>query len=287
MFSIFINVSILNKPFFSIIIATFNSGHLIDNCLNSIITQKENEIEILISDGGSTDNTLSIIQSYAGSISHLRSSPDSGIYDAWNKVLPHVKGEWILFLGSDDRLYSNESLHMAKEKIITQNVKSNYVSFPLVLRDTNSDLLLIRTKKEIVSLLRKGKMGILHPSTLHNRNLFEEFGYFDSTFKIVGDLDFAIRTWESGISVFDSPILTIFALGGVSNNPKSRFLLYSEHKKVLKKHKYYARLPLLLTSKIMYDTIVFLRLEKLFMVRKIILENLSKFKLKVMKFLRN
>jgi glycosyltransferase involved in cell wall biosynthesis len=263
------------NTFFSIIIATFNSEKVIANCLNSIINQKEYDYEILISDGGSTDKTVSIIQSYADNITHFRTSPDNGIYDAWNKVLPYVQGQWILFIGSDDQLYSFDSLQLAKQQIISQKVKTNYVTFPLIMTDSNTKLLMNRTKKRIIGLFKTGRMGLLHGSTFHNRTMFDEFGYFDSSFKIVGDLDFSLRTWRSGITVFDTPILTIFAIGGVSSNPKSRQLHYHEHKKVLIKHKYYSSLMLLLTKNAVYEVLIFFNLGKLLQLRRMLLNNIS------------
>ena len=86
----------------SIIIATFNAELRLSRCLDSIISQKTEEIELLIIDGGSVDGTLKLIDSYKGCIDFVLTEKDNGIYDAWNKGIRQAKGEWIMFLGADD-----------------------------------------------------------------------------------------------------------------------------------------------------------------------------------------
>ena len=83
----------------SIIIATYNAGNTLNTCLTSIVEQKSSEIELLIIDGGSTDNTLDIAHSYGDKIDVLISEPDKGIYDAMNKGLQAVKGRLIKKIG--------------------------------------------------------------------------------------------------------------------------------------------------------------------------------------------
>lgn len=94
----------------SIIIATYNAGNTLNTCLTSIVEQKSSEIELLIIDGGSTDNTLDIAHSYGDKIDVLISEPDKGIYDAWNKGISYSTGHWIMFIGADDILVDNSLL---------------------------------------------------------------------------------------------------------------------------------------------------------------------------------
>ena len=61
-------------------------------------------MELLIADGGSRDGTRDIIERHADRLAWWVSEPDSGLYNAWNKAIPHAKGEWICFLGADDVL---------------------------------------------------------------------------------------------------------------------------------------------------------------------------------------
>ena len=90
--------------YISIVIATYNAGKTLCNCLNSIVTQLTDDVELVIIDGGSRDNTNSIIESYGSQIAYHISEPDKGIYDAWNKGVKKAKGDWIMFVGADDVL---------------------------------------------------------------------------------------------------------------------------------------------------------------------------------------
>ncbi len=93
-----------NKAIISVIIVTYNAAATLQQCLNSIFTQTYKAIEIIIIDGASTDRTKAILQENAQHISFWKSEPDKGIYDAMNKALKHVHGNWVYFLGADDEL---------------------------------------------------------------------------------------------------------------------------------------------------------------------------------------
>lgn len=92
------------EPKISIIIATYQAGEFLQECLNSIKKQRYQNLEIIIVDGASTDSTLSIINSNLTYITTYISEPDAGIYDAMNKGVLLASGDYILFLGADDTL---------------------------------------------------------------------------------------------------------------------------------------------------------------------------------------
>ena len=99
-------------PLFSIIIPTFNAGKTLSFCLDSVLIQSFQDFEILIIDAVSSDNTMSIVEEYAAANTAITwiSEKDKGIYDAMNKSISLAKGEWLYFLGSDDKLYDAEVL---------------------------------------------------------------------------------------------------------------------------------------------------------------------------------
>ena len=101
-----------NLPKISIITPTYNSEKSIESCILSVANQTYKNIEHLIIDGQSSDNTLGIVKNYAERFSHLRviSERDNGIYDAMNKGIDLAQGEWIYFLGSDDIFYDEHVL---------------------------------------------------------------------------------------------------------------------------------------------------------------------------------
>jgi glycosyltransferase involved in cell wall biosynthesis len=91
-------------PLLSIIIPTLNSGLSLRKAIGSILSQTLQDWELLVVDGGSSDNTLSIAQSYNDRRIRVIVGKDKGIYDAMNKGIANAYGEWLYFLGSDDYL---------------------------------------------------------------------------------------------------------------------------------------------------------------------------------------
>lgn len=87
------------KKIISIIIATYNAEKTLKRCLSSIISQKNDQLELLIIDGGSVDRTMDIVKDVSQSIDVIISEPDKGLYDAWNKALRLATGEWIMVFG--------------------------------------------------------------------------------------------------------------------------------------------------------------------------------------------
>ena len=94
----------------SIITITYNCEKTIVKCLDSMISQTYDNIEYIIVDGGSTDQTLKIVESYSKIIDKLISEPDEGIYDALNKGIRISTGDVIGFLHSDDVFANNKIL---------------------------------------------------------------------------------------------------------------------------------------------------------------------------------
>lgn len=92
------------KPVFSVIIVVFNAVKYIEEAILSVTSQKYKKVELIIIDGGSTDGTVDIIKKYDKDIGFWSSEPDKGIYDAMNKGVLIAKGDYLYFLGADDRL---------------------------------------------------------------------------------------------------------------------------------------------------------------------------------------
>ena len=96
-----------DSPIISLITCTKNSGKYLEECLKSIQNQTYKNIQHIIIDGDSTDDTSQIIEKYRDQIDVLISEKDKGIYDAFNKGMLHVKGDYFGFVNSDDILMPN------------------------------------------------------------------------------------------------------------------------------------------------------------------------------------
>lgn len=202
----------------SLIIATYNAGKTLEGCLRSIVKQITPDIELIIIDGASKDNTLKIINDYRQYISYFVSERDRGIYDAWNKGIKASHGKWIMFLGADDRLLKGSF------KVYLDFLSSHETSGIDIIcgkcRYTNSKGKLLGIKGEPYNYKKMRKyMDISHGSSLHNRKLFDEIGHFDISYKICADYDFLIRKPLKSLFI-DRPLIEM-ETGGMSFSTKA------------------------------------------------------------------
>jgi Glycosyltransferases involved in cell wall biogenesis len=95
---------------YSIITVNFNNAEQLEQTIISVIDQNYKDYEYIIIDGGSTDNSVSIIQKYSSNINYWISEKDKGIYNGMNKGIAVAKGDYCLFLNSGDTFYNNDVL---------------------------------------------------------------------------------------------------------------------------------------------------------------------------------
>lgn len=226
------------QPILSIIIATLNVDKTLEKCLKSIIQQTSiDKIEILVKDGGSKDKSIDIIKEYDKSIGYWSSSRDSGVYDAWNKLLPRVTGEWILFLGADDTLYNNSVI----SKILTFLDNSDsaidlaYGRVMLVSAEGEEILTLGKNWKKTSRCIYQ-KMCIPHQGIFHRKTLFDHYGYFSTDYRISSDYDFLRRVNQKNNIQHLDLIVSCMQVGGISSNPKNTFTRLKEINQINRNH---------------------------------------------------
>lgn len=198
----------------SIIIATYNAECYLQQCLDSIIPQKGEAIELIIIDGESTDGTINILNRNSDFIDKYISEPDNGIYDAWNKGMKLSTGRWIMFVGADDKIFPNTLLDYAE---FASKIPA-YIDL-ITAKSIIVDLSGRRIKKIGDSFIwskYKKNMNISHGTTLHNRNLFSEYGFFDTQYKICADYEMLMRKGNETKCVFFNKTIMEFKIGGAS-----------------------------------------------------------------------
>ncbi len=177
-------------PWLSIVVATWNAARTLERCLASIAAQTEQDLELLVADGGSTDGTVAILHRHSAQIAWWKSRRDGGIYDAWNQALAHARGRYICFLGADDAWASPMSVAAIRAAVCG-------IDYDLV--SSRGRVLDPGTGSESVfgEAWDYGRLGrrmvVCHPGLLHRRELFEHFGAFDTRYRIAGDLEFLLR----------------------------------------------------------------------------------------------
>lgn len=197
----------------SIIIATYNAEATLKRCLESIICQKTEEIELLIIDGYSKDQTLDIIKSYIKYVDMLISEPDKGIYDAWNKGINKASGQWIMFMGADDCLLSNALSKYLKFIETVDYKKIDYISATNEYVDNKGNVLMTLGEPYLWKKFKK-YMCVAHVASLHNAQLFKTVGLYDLRYKICGDYELLMRKKLN--SLFLNDIIAQMKMGGMS-----------------------------------------------------------------------
>ena len=228
-----------NSPaYLSIIIATLNVEKTLEKCLNSILQQTAiSKIEILVKDAESSDKTIDILKTYDRHIGYWETSYDSGVYDAWNKVLPKASGKWVLFLGADDTLFDNSTISNSIDilKEADSSIDIAYGKVRLVNQE-NEQIIdlgkgLDRTKKCI-----QEKMCIPHQGIFHKRSLFNAHGNFNTDYYISSDYDFIRRVIQENNIQYLDLIVSCMQVGGISSNPQNTFTRLIEIRQINRNH---------------------------------------------------
>ncbi len=235
----------------SVITATYNRDSTIVRALKSIKNQTYTDIQIIVIDGASQDNTLELANSVLGENDILKSEPDNGIYDALNKGLALAEGEIIAFLHSDD-LYFNDYVISNIVNVFSDN------SVDLVYGDTCffSELEVMKVKRRYRSNelternLAWGKMPA-HPAIFIRRRVYKEIGYFKTNYKIAADYEFMCRVirYSNLKSVYIPSIMVRMQLGGISTNGiRNTILLNKEVYKAIIDNEIYTNIFMLLSK---------------------------------------
>lgn len=165
----------------TVIVTTYNAAKDIETCLTSIIDRKLPSLQLIIKDGGSTDDTLRIIKKYEAYINVLISERDNGIYDAMNKALPHIKGKWVLFLGADDKLLPGFS------EMILQLKQTDTIYYGNCL--TREE-----TRGGAFSNYRLAKRNLCHQAILYPKAIFDKYTY-QTQYKVFADYALNMQCW--------------------------------------------------------------------------------------------
>lgn len=183
----------MKDPIISIIVPTYNSAGTLSECLESIVNQTYNYLEVLIMDGLSTDRTLDIARSFSERHKHIKifSEKDRGIYDAMNKGIRLAKGDWLYFMGSDDILYDRTVFsRIFKLKVVNIQVIYGNVIFKHSWK-------LYDKKFNWYKLLQK---NICHQAIFYKSIIFKQLGDYNLRYKMLADWEFNLR-WFNNPSI--------------------------------------------------------------------------------------
>ncbi|WP_461450341.1 glycosyltransferase family 2 protein [Mucilaginibacter sp.] len=165
--------AISQKGRITIIIVTYNAAGYLQSCLNSIYNQLYPAIDIVVIDGQSIDSTIEILRNNSLRLHFWQSEKDKGIYDAMNKALTHIAGEWVYFLGADDVLlpeFSEMAMQLTNPSAIYYgNVLANGIK-----------------RSGLISNYYMAKGGIYHQAIIYPKSVFDKYRY-NTKYKIAAD----------------------------------------------------------------------------------------------------
>ena len=179
-------------PTITIITATFNSAQTVKDTLISVGRQTFQDIEHIIIDGASTDNTLDIVAAYPH-VNTVISEKDNGIYDAMNKGIRLATGDVVGILNSDDIYAHNRVLESIARLFKDPNVQIVYADLQYVKADNLNKV--VRHWKSGEYSSQNFFYGWMppHPTFFVRRELFDECGLFDTSFKSAADYELMLR----------------------------------------------------------------------------------------------
>ncbi len=211
----------------TVITVAYNSASTIEATLASVACQTHPDVEHLVIDGGSTDETAQIVSRFRHSVSHFVSERDGGIYDAMNKGLAKATGHLVGFLNADDR-FADELALARIAAAATAHPSAVAVYGDLVYdssREPGKIVRYWRSGRFSRSRLRFGWMPP-HPTFYATRQHLREIGGFDTTLKIAADYEMMLRCLapRNAQAAYVPEVLVRMRLGGASNRSASAML---------------------------------------------------------------
>jgi glycosyltransferase involved in cell wall biosynthesis len=184
----------MNSPRISVVVPSYNQGRFLRQCLDSIVSQGYENLELIIIDGGSTDESVSIIKQYEAHIAYWQSEPDGGQSAAINIGMARASGEIIAWLNSDD-LYTADTLRIVADVVKEHPGHGLYIGNGLRLDERTG----IKTPfiQQHVALNRHALKGgidyIQQPSVFFARSAWNEVGGLNQSLNFCMDWDIFIR----------------------------------------------------------------------------------------------
>lgn len=215
----------------SIITISYNNAKGLLRTIESVVSQTYTDYEYIIIDGGSSDNSKQIIESFSDKITYWVSEPDKGVYNAMNKGIVVATGEYLHFLNSGDSYATSD--------VLERTFSKEYIE-PLLRGIQICDYGTHQVRWENlgnreVTLYDMFVNTLLHQATFIRRDMFDKYGNYDESLKIVSDWKFFFRTILGGEkTAFLNFDIVLFEMEGISTNKSHGERHLEERRRVIK-----------------------------------------------------
>lgn len=210
------------KPKVTVVTVCYNAAENLQKTMLSVKEQSYENLEYIIVDGGSKDESVDIIKQYGEVVCRWISEPDHGIYDAMNKGIGLASGDWIIFMNAGDVFYNNEVISKLAGKEYNPNTG-------IIYGDVELDF--GRPGKIIKSFAKFNTKDVVtelcHQSVMTNAKILKQIKY-DTSFKIMADLNSFRKIYDMGYGFEYVPMVisTFEVTSGISS--KKPFVLLNE-----------------------------------------------------------
>ena len=218
----------------SIITIVYNNENKIRNTIESVLSQQNIDLEYIIIDGASTDNTLNIIQEYIDRITIIVSEKDNGIYDAMNKGISRATGDIIGILNSDDIYYDENVLNIVSHNFNNKHVDVIYGDILYVDYENTNKVIRNWVSKPYFENFFDYANVPPHPSTFVRNSVYKLAGNYNSTYHNASDFDFLFRILKINKfqSIYINSYFVKMRIGGASNSSFKN--IYRQNKAIIK-----------------------------------------------------
>ena len=228
----------------SIITINYNNAEGLKKTLDSVAVQTCTDFEYIIVDGASSDGSVDVIREYEKNLttnllplaSHLKwtSEKDTGIYNAMNKGIKMAIGEYLLFLNSGDYLVDENVL----EKVFANDCLADILCARCNVSDKGKVVWTSNPPKK-VTFGTLYLVGLAHQSTFIRKSLFEQYGYYDESYRYNADIEFWYRSIiEHNASTQKIDVITTdYNLDGISSTENQTEKYKSEKERILAPYK--------------------------------------------------
>lgn len=207
------------KPLVSIITVTKNSAAHIEKTINSVLNQTFNNIEYIIIDGESNDDTLNIVRKYNDKIAYWLSEKDKNLYDAMNKGIKYCTGDIVGIVNSDDWL--ERDAVEAIVRVFLQNPSIDLVHGNLNARKENGDVECV-LKPRLYKFAFYISLPFYHPTCFLTKKTYLQFGVFNIMYSIVADYELILRLEKNNVKMlYLDKVISNMSPSGISDKTEN------------------------------------------------------------------